>query len=207
MKLKHPSLAAGCLALALTGCERATTGERIPIYDHPQVALLVVDLQKEFLDPGGRQPVAPSQVAPMLAATNRLVENARSLGVELAYMQSEAPAGGELDPRLQRPSGPVFRKERADAFSNPELDEFLRSRAVDHLLLAGVFADRSVYYTAEGAINRGYKVKVVRDAVGAGSDARRSSALGVLEREGVELIDSERVLAEWVRRKKYLGSR
>jgi nicotinamidase/pyrazinamidase len=207
VKLKRAALTAGCLALALGGCERATTGQRIPIYDRPQVALLVVDLQKEFLEPGGRQPVAPSQVAAMLAATNRLVESARSLGVELVYVRSDASAGGELDSRLQHPSGPVFRKGRADAFSNPELDQFLRSRAVDHLVLAGVFADASVYYTAEGAMNRGYKVKVVRDAVASTSDARRVHALEALQREGVELIDSERVLAEWVRRKKYLGSR
>jgi nicotinamidase-related amidase len=206
MKLKRASLTVGCLALVLAACERATTGERIPIYDRPQVALLVVDLQKEFLDPGGRRAVAPSQVAPMLAAANRLVANARTLGVELVYTQSGA-AGGELDPRLQHPSGPVFRKDRADAFSNPELDQFLRSSAVDHLLVVGVFADRSVYYTAEGAMNRGYKVQVVRDAVAAGSDARRDHALAALERAGVELIDSERALAELVRRKKYLGSR
>ena len=74
-------------------------------------------------------------------------------------------------------------------------------------MLAGVLADASIYYTAEGAMNRGYKVKVVGDAVAAGSDARRDHALEALRREGAELIDSERVLAEWVRRKKYLGSR
>ena len=56
MKLKCPSLAAGCLALALTGCERAATGEPLPIYDRPQVALLVVDLQKELLGPGVGRP-------------------------------------------------------------------------------------------------------------------------------------------------------
>jgi nicotinamidase-related amidase len=207
MKLKRAPLSVCCLALALAGCERATTGERIPIYDHPQVALVLVDLQKEFLDPGGPRAVAPSQIAPMLVAANRLVENARSLGVELVYVESGARPEGELDPRLQRPSGPLFRKERADAFSNPELDRFLQSRAVDHLLLAGVFAERSVYFTAAGAMNRGYKVQVVRDAVAGGSDARRAHALEALEREGVELIDSERALAEWVRRKKYLGSR
>ncbi len=207
MKLKRASLGVGCLAFALGGCERATTGERIPIYEHPQVALVLVDLEKEFLDPGGPRAVAPSQVAPMLAAANRLVENARSLGVELVYVESGAPPDGELHPRLRHPSGPVFRKDRADAFSNPELDRFLQSRAVDHLLLAGSFAERSVYYTAEGAMNRGYKVQVVRDAVAGGSDERRANALAALERKGVELIDSERVLAEWTRRKKYLGSR
>jgi nicotinamidase/pyrazinamidase len=207
VKLKRAPLAACFLALALGGCERATTGERIPIYDRPQVALVVVDVQKEFLEPGGRLPVAQSQVAPMLAAANSLVENARSLGVELVYVRSESPAGGELDSRLLQPSGPVFRKDRADAFSNPQLDQFLRSHAVDHLVLAGVFADASVYYTAEAAMNRGYKVQVVRDAVASTSDARRDHALDALLREGVELIGSEQALSEWVRRKKYLASR
>ena len=207
MKLKRALLAACFLALALGGCERATTGERIPIYDRPQVALVVVDVQKEFLEPGGRLSVAQSQVAPMLAATNPLVENARSLGVELVYVRSESPAGGELDSRLLQPSGPVFRKDRADAFSNPELDQFLRSHAVDHLVLAGVFADASVYYTAEAAMNRGYKVKVVRNAVAAATDARRARALEALRRKGAEIIDSEQALSEWVRRKKYLASR
>ncbi|HSD10259.1 MAG TPA: cysteine hydrolase [Candidatus Binatia bacterium] len=207
MKLKRAALAAGCLILAVGGCERATTGEPIPIYDRPQVALLVVDLQKHFLDRGGRQALAPSHVAAMLAATNRLVENARSLGVELVYVRSEAPAGDGTDSRLENPGAPVFRKQRADAFSNPELDQFLRSRAVDHLVLAGASAEASIYYTAEGAMNRGYKVKVLGDAVAAASDARRDHALEALRREGAELSDSEQVLAEWVRRKKYLGSR
>jgi nicotinamidase-related amidase len=66
----------------------------------------------------------------------------------------------------------------------------------------------------EGAIggaqrerNRGYKVKVVRDAVASTRDARRDHALDALQREGVELIDSEQALSEWVRRKKHLASR
>jgi nicotinamidase-related amidase len=114
MKLKRAALAAGCLTLALGGCERAATGEPLPIYDRPQVALLVVDLQKELLGPGGRQAVAPSQVAAMLVATNRLVENARSLGVELVYVRSEAPAGEDLDLRLEHPSAPARLGHRLD---------------------------------------------------------------------------------------------
>jgi hypothetical protein len=50
-------------------------------------------------------------------------------------------------------------------------------------------------------------VKVVRDAVASISDARRDHALDALQREGAELIDSERELSEWVRRKKHLASR
>lgn len=206
MKLKA-SLGACAVVLALGGCERATTGPRIPIYDHPQVAFVVVDVQKEFVDSGGSLPVASQQVEPMLAATNRLLESARSLGVEVLYVTSESPAGGDFDPRLKRSAGPVFPKGRADAFSNRDLERYLRSRAIDHLVIAGVFADRCVLFTARGAMNRGYKVQVVSDAVAAATDARRSQALRRLETEGAEIIDADRTLAEWARRKRYLASR
>jgi len=217
---------AGALALFVCGgCERPTTGARIPVYDRPQLALLVLDFQKDFLEPGGRLPIAADQVERMLATTNRLVSNAGPLGVDVVYVSNvfsksavlgnwlrhgaaiENEPGAAIDPRLTRVNDRVFAKHRADAFSNTDLDAFLRARAIDHLVLTGVFADACVFYTAQGAMNRGYKVQVVGDAVGAASEASRERALDALRRQGVEIIESERVLAEWARRKRYLGSR
>jgi nicotinamidase-related amidase len=212
------------LLLACGGCERPTTGARIPVYDRPQVALVVLDFQKDFLDPGGRLPVAADQVDPMLATTNRLVRNAGPLGVDVIYVSNafsksavignwlrhgaaiENEPGATIDPRLTRVNDRVFAKQRDDAFSNSDLDAFLRSRAIDHLVLTGVFADACIFYTAQGAMNRGYKVQVVRDAVAAASEARRDRALEALRRQGVEIIEGERVVAEWARRKRYLAS-
>jgi maleamate amidohydrolase len=225
MKLKRVALAAGCLMLGLGGCERATIGEPIPTYDRPQVALLVIDLQKDFLERRGRLPVAEAQVTPLLSATNRLVEKAGPLGVEVVYVENhfrrgdvlgnwlrhgaavEDDAGAAPDPRVRRVDGHRFAKAQGDAFSNPDLDAYLRSRSIDHLVLAGVFADACIRLTAEGAMNRGYKVNVVSDAVAAATDGRRDRALEALRREGAELTDSEQLLAEWVRREKYLKSR
>ena len=204
MKLKTAALAA---LIAVSACDRATTGPRIPVYDHPQIGLVVIDVQKEFMESTGRLPVAREEVEPMLAATNRLVESARPLGVEVVYVTSESPAGGDLDSRLRTGAGPVFAKRRADAFSNTELDRFLRSRAIDHLVIVGAFADRCVYFTARGAMNRGYKVKIVSDAIAAATDARRARAIDRLRSEGAEIIQTERTVAEWTRRKHYLASR
>lgn len=206
MKLKPPLVL--CLAAALSGaCDRATTGAPIPVYERPQVALVLVDVQEDFVPPGGRPPVAERQFQTIAGATNRLVEKASPLGVDVVYVESRpSPAGGP-EARPVRGKAPIFAKGRADAFSNPDLDRYFRSRSIDHLVLAGTSVDRSIYYTAEGAMNRGYKVKVVGDAVGAASDERRDRALERLQREGIEIIDSERLLAEWVRRKSYLASR
>jgi maleamate amidohydrolase len=223
VELKRVGALLGLLVLA--ACDGPTSGARIPIYDQPQIALLVLDLQRDFVETGGLLPVAAEQVAPMLATTNRLVANAAELGVDVVYVRNEFPKnawignwlrrgaaiedepGAALDPRLDRVNERVFTKQRGDAFSNANLDAFLRTRGIDHLVLAGVFADRCVLYTAQGAMNRGYKVQVVQDAVAAESEARRDGALASLRDRGVELIAGERVEAEWKRRKQYLGSR
>ena len=213
------------LALLLGGCERATSGARIPTYEHPQVALLVLDLQKDFLEPSGRLPVQSDEVEPMLGGVNRLIDGAKALGVDVVYVRNafaasdwignwlrnraaiEDEPGSNFDPRLHLVNAPSLLKRRGDAFSNAELDRLLRSRMIDHVVLAGVFADACVRLTALGAMNRGYKVQVLSDAVAARSDARRERALETLRRAGVEISDSERALAEWTRRKRYLASR
>ena len=186
-------------------CDRATTGERIPVYDRPQVAFVVVDLHRDNLGAEGLRSVDAAHVEPMLAAVNRLVESAKPHGVTVAFVKSEAH--GDLDPRVTVGGNPVFGRRRSDAFESRELDEFLRTRGVDHLVIAGAFASGAVSLTSEGARNRGYKVQVVGDAVGDASDGKKRTAIDRLRQSGVEIIDTERVLAEWERRQKYLGSR
>jgi nicotinamidase-related amidase len=166
------------------------------VYDHPQVALVVIDAQKDFLE-------GPAD--PMLAATDQLIQGAPRFGVAVVYVRSEP--GAPLDPRLSGAHEPVFSKRRSDAFSNADLDTYFRGHEIDHLVLAGARVDSSVYYTALGAMNRGYKVKVVSDAVAASSTARRDGALEALRQRGVEVIVTERMIAEWARKMKYLGSR
>ena len=183
-------------ALLVVGCDRETSGPRIDVYDHPQLGLVVIDAQKNFLD---------DQPGRLLATLDQLIEGAPSLGVDVIYVRSEH--GGEFDPRLRGTHEPVFAKQRFDALSNPDLDAYLRAHEIDHLVLVGARADSSIYYTALGAKNRGYKVAVVGDAVAAGSAAGRDTSLEALRRRGVEIIPSERALAEWTRRKKYLSSR
>jgi nicotinamidase-related amidase len=194
VKLK---LFVGVLAALLAGgCDRETSGPRIGVYDNPRVGLVVIDAQKDFLG---------VDAGPLIAAVDPLIGGAPGLGIGVVYVRSEP--GGELDPRLGGKHEPAFVKRRSDAFSNPDVDAYLRAHEIDHLVLVGARADSSVYYTALGATNRGYKVAVVSDAVAAGSPAGRDASLEALRWRGVEIITGERVLAEWTRRKKYLSSR
>jgi nicotinamidase-related amidase len=75
-----------------------------------------------------------------------------------------------VDRRIVKINNNDFAKNRTDAFSNRELEQFLIDHEVNELYLTGVDAAYCVYYTALGALNRGYKVTVVLDAVATRSD-------------------------------------
>ncbi len=184
------------LALLAAACDRETSGARIGVYDHPQVALVVMDAQQDFLE---------DHAEPVLGAVNQSIDRAPRFGVDVIYVRSEP--GAEVDPRIGKAHDHVFTKGRSDAFSNADFDAYLRGREIDHLVLVGARADSSIYYTALGAMNRGYKVKVVSDAVTAASPAGRDGALESLRKRGAEVVTAEQTLAEWARRMKYLGSR
>ncbi|MFI5340753.1 MAG: cysteine hydrolase family protein [Candidatus Methylomirabilales bacterium] len=177
-----------------------------------RTALLVLDFQVDFLQPGGRLPVAQDQVPGMLEAANRVIRAADARGMEVIYIGNEfspwdIPAnwfrgsaavrgqpGARLDDRLIVINDQYFPKRRGNAFSNPRLDEFLQSREVRHVILAGVYANACVEFTAMGAIRRGYRVTVLRDAVAAANDRRRGAALQRMRRRSIEIADSTSVL-------------
>jgi nicotinamidase-related amidase len=174
-------------------------------------ALLVIDLQRDFLEDDGRMPVARTQVEPLLRAANALIDAATSRGALVVYILNAFPAtqrvanffrrgaavagtpGAQLDPRVHVVSGGTFIKERGDAFTNPALAAFLRERRITRLAILGVFAPACVRATTRGALREGYRVTVVSDGVAAGSDRARDRALALMTKDGASLARSETV--------------
>lgn len=202
------------LLLTLTGC-LATTGEPIDAYERPTTALLLLDLQRDLLEAEGRMPVAQAQVGPLLETAAALHEAARAQGLPILRVENVyAPAdvgnlfrngatirstpGAAWDSRAPGDADAVFEKEAPDAFTNPDFDAALRARQVDHLVVTGVFADGCVTWTTRGALNRGYRVTLLRDGVAAGSDQAREAALEALKAEGVTIADRVEAM-RWAR--------
>lgn len=176
-----------------------------------RTALLLLDLQVDFLQPNGRLPVAQDQVPGMLEATNRAIRAAGAREMEVIYIGNEfsrwdIPAnwfrnyaairdqpGTRIDERVLVINDRYFPKCRGNAFSNPRLGEFLQSRNVRHVILAGVYANACVQFTALGALRQGYRVTVLRDAVAAANGRKRETALQRMQRRGVEIADSSGV--------------
>jgi nicotinamidase-related amidase len=171
-----------------------------------RAALLVLDMQVDFLSPNGRMPIAPGQIEPVLANSNRAIMAAATRHDEIVYIGNEymrwdipgnwfrhnaaraGTAGAALVPNLRRiDAAPYFPKRRGDAFSNPALARFLDAHHVRRLTIVGVYADACVTATARAAFRRGYTVTVLSDAVGAASENARRAALSNLEREGIRV--------------------
>jgi nicotinamidase-related amidase len=77
----------------------------------------------------------------------------------------------EIIPELSPlPAEKIFRKNTYDAFYNTDLDEFLRSRSVEQVLITGVLTQMCCETTARSAFVRGYEVYIPADAQATSSE-------------------------------------
>ncbi len=78
-------------------------------------------------------------------------------------MGADDPATAVADPVAPHEGDLVVRKKRVGAFSTTDLDEQLRVRGIDTLLLAGVSTSGVVLSTLRDAADRDYRLIVLED--------------------------------------------
>jgi nicotinamidase-related amidase len=113
-----------------------------------------------------------------------------------------APELLELLPPLAKlvPPAAVIDKTRYSAFVQPHLLTHLRAREADGLIVTGSETDVCVLATVLGAVDLGYRVIVVRDAVCSSSDEGHEAVLRVFHgrySEQIETADAEEILRHW----------
>jgi nicotinamidase-related amidase len=159
-------------------------------------ALVVVDMLEDFVHGTLRNPRAEAIVPPL----ERLLEHAREDGwvvvfsndahlpgdPELRVWGEHAMAGtpgaaviGELEP-VPGARELVSPKNAYGAFDNTDLDERLRDLGVDEVVLAGQHTHICIRHSAYGALIRGYRMIVPRDAVCAFEGVDEEDALRYL---------------------------
>jgi nicotinamidase/pyrazinamidase len=92
----------------------------------------------------------------------------------------------------------VVRKKRFDAFSNPATPRLLRALAPRRVVVYGVALDVCDRYAVEGmlALEAGFEIVVVEDAVAAIDKARGDELLAQWRSRGVRVATTDEVLAE-----------
>ena len=108
----------------------------------------------------------------------------------------------QLMPPLERlvPPAMAINKTRYSAFVGSHLLAHLRDREADGLIVTGSETDVCVLATVLGAIDLGYRVIVVRDAICSSSDEGHEALLKVYHgrySEQIETADAEDILRCW----------
>jgi nicotinamidase-related amidase len=176
----------------------------------PQAAVLLMDLQRDFLDRrGGRMPVDGQGAQAVIRVANDVLSRRILADALPVLVKNQFPAaarvanffrngaavcgtvGAELDLRLVRSgSEMVITKSSPSTFSNPELERYLCAHGVEELYVLGVFAEGCVRSTVVEAVKRGYTVHVVADAVASNAAWKKSFALWAMARAGAEILPS-----------------
>ncbi len=151
--------------------------------DPARTALVVIDMQNDFVKQGGSLVVADAEAT--LPKIQGLLELARESGMKVVYSQDTHTDGDPewkiwpeharegtwgwniVEELAPREGEAVIRKVRYDAFYGTHLDHFLRIWGIDTLVICGTVANICVHYTAASAGLRWYDVVIPRDAVSA----------------------------------------
>ncbi|HRY30497.1 MAG TPA: cysteine hydrolase [Elusimicrobiota bacterium] len=200
--------AAVFLTFVLSGVP--TRGPRIGHYAHPRKALLVVDVQEDFIGTTCPPTRKYKNSDALIATINKTIEVSRARNYPVVYIRQEYEGlwartiaktlfggrglpgrpGTQIDKRVAVVSDAIFPKRIGDAFSNPSLSDFLVKNQVDELILTGLDAQHCVHATARGALNRGYKVTAVTDALALMAENKWDALMKDYREEGILLTSS-----------------
>ena len=153
------------------------------VLDPTTTALLVIDMQNDFVNPKGKLFVPSARAT--VPAIRGLIERARMGGAAVIYTQDwhrpddpefklwgeHAVAGtwgAEVVDGLKPEDGDhVIKKMTIDSFYGTSLDHILRLLGIRTLIITGTLANICVLHAAAGAAVRAYNVVYPIDAVSA----------------------------------------
>jgi nicotinamidase-related amidase len=199
----------------------ATALPRGPI--GPTAAHLCVDPQNMFLEATPWQVGWLARILPLIAEIARRKAEATIFTRFMPPQRAEEAPGAwrryyerwreftreRIDPRLIElapplaalvPPAVVIDKPVYSPFSGVRLDRILRERNVDTLVVTGAETDVCVLATVLGAMDRGYRVIVVTDAVCSSADQGHDALVQQYQRrfsQQLETVDTETLLRLW----------
>jgi nicotinamidase-related amidase len=98
------------------------------------------------------------------------------------------------------PPARLLDKRVYSPWMDPDLDRFLKARGCETLVVTGGETDVCVLASVLGAVDRGYRVVVVSDALCSSSDEVHDAAMALYHQrfgQQVETISTEAVLRQW----------
>ncbi len=125
------------------------------------------------------------------------------------YADATEMLGGNMNPQLMDllpevkrfcPPACIVDRKVFSAFASQRLRELLAQRSIDTLVISGFETDVCVLATILTAVDRGFRVVVVKDAIASSNaDGEKAAINGVLPRfdQQIEVINSELLFDSW----------
>jgi len=172
-------------------------------------ALLLIDLQIDFLSANGRLPVGAANAERVISIANRLIELHEErrwpiIVISNQFKQSdflgnffrgyaaiEGSEGGKTDPRIVVHDARYFSKAKSSAFSNPAFPEYLKMAGIGHVVICGVYAEGCVRATAFDAQKANLDTVVLSDGVSSNRNSKYKWALSSMRKRGVQVMSFE----------------
>jgi nicotinamidase-related amidase len=173
-------------------------------------ALIIVDMLNDFVDGKLGNPKAQAIIEPL----QKLLARAREEGwvvvfsndahhpddPELRVWGEHAMAGtpeADVIPQLAPREGEIVSPKRVyGAFESTGLDEQLKERGVDEVVITGQHTHICVRHSSYGALIRGYRITIPRDAVCGFEGVDEDEALAYLEMAyGAEITNVDALTA------------
>jgi nicotinamidase-related amidase len=138
--------------------------------------LLIIDIQRDYF-PGGAYPLVEPEAA--AASARSVLDSFREAGDSVIHMKHvwDAPEaefmrpgteGIEIHPEVEPADGElVLEKSAPNSFVGTSLEEELRRRDPDELVVAGMMSSMCVDATVRAAADLGFSPTVVHDACAA----------------------------------------
>lgn len=151
--------------------------EQVDLSQNTNELLVVIDIQKKYMNA-----VPPPFTSQYIANINKLIDHSNKHSAKVVYLAAvrkstlisllfkpdiavQGSASATLDSRLITENPVIFEKFRADGFYQNDFRAFLTANKIKRLVITGVAAEVCVGETVKGALNKGYEVVVIHDAI------------------------------------------
>ena len=135
-------------------------------------ALLLIDIQKEYFENGALElvnPIAASENAQKLLEKfrkdNGTIVHVQHISAEGAPIFIKGTAGVEIHENVKPLEGEkVITKQFPNSFRDTDLLEYLQSKGITHLVIAGMMTHMCIDAGTRAAVDYGFECTVIGDA-------------------------------------------
>jgi nicotinamidase/pyrazinamidase len=183
--------------------QRISEGTPISTSNSGNKALVIIDIQEGTTGSVSVTDSYKQQSEELIGNLNRLTEEAEERGWQIIYIKSEVTnplinilnntlakgsEGAKLDKRMIIRSDHILIKKKNDSFNDTELDRILTEMKISKLCIVGLDAAHCVNHMVRAALNRGYDIEVIDEAIISKTDAEKEGALDDFRYLGVSVI-------------------